>query len=75
MSSANYRRILLKVSGEMLAGEQGYGIQPSILEGLASEIASVVALDIEVALFLQIEHDKRKVVIHAEADGRGVHHF
>ena len=29
MSSAKYRRILLKVSGEMLAGEQGYGIQPS----------------------------------------------
>ena len=47
MSSAKYRRLLLKVSGEMLAGEQGYGIQPSILEGLAAEIASVVALDIE----------------------------
>ena len=52
MSAANYRRILLKVSGEMLAGEQGYGIQPSILEGLASEIASVVALDIEVAVVI-----------------------
>jgi uridylate kinase len=36
----------------MLAGEQGYGIQPSILEGLASEIASVVALDIEVAVVI-----------------------
>ena len=44
MSSATYRRILLKVSGEMLAGEQGYGIQPSILEGLASEIASQIEL-------------------------------
>src|ERR1051325_5451959 len=52
MTSANYRHILLKVSGEMLAGEQGYGIQPSILEGLASEIASVVALDIEVAVVI-----------------------
>src|SRR5688572_12602613 len=52
MNPANYRRILLKVSGEMLAGEQGYGIQPSILEGLASEIASVVALDIEVAVVI-----------------------
>src|SRR3989442_8717663 len=52
MNSANYRRILLKVSGEMLAGEQGNGIQPSILEGLASEIASVVALDIEVAVVI-----------------------
>ena len=48
MSSAKYRRLLLKVSGEMLAGEQGYGIQPSILEGLAEEIASVVALSEEI---------------------------
>ena len=52
MSSAKYRRILLKVSGEMLAGEQGYGIQPSILEGLADEIAAVVAMDVEVAVVI-----------------------
>ncbi len=52
MSSAKYRRLLLKVSGEMLAGEQGYGIQPSILETLAAEIASVVALDVQVALVI-----------------------
>ncbi len=52
MSSAHYRRILLKVSGEMLAGEQGYGIQPSILEGLADEIADVVAMDVEVAVVI-----------------------
>jgi uridylate kinase len=52
MSSALYRRILLKVSGEMLAGEQGYGIQPSILEGLADEIADVVAMDVEVAVVI-----------------------
>ena len=52
MSSVPYRRILLKVSGEMLAGEQGYGIQPSILEGLAEEIADVVAMDVEVAVVI-----------------------
>ena len=52
MSSAHYRRILLKVSGEMRAGEQGYGIQPSILEGLAEEIADVVAMDVEVAVVI-----------------------
>lgn len=52
MSSAKYRRILLKVSGEMLAGEQGYGIQPSVLEGLAGEIAEVVKLDTEVAVVI-----------------------
>ncbi|WHZ21270.1 MAG: Uridylate kinase [Nitrospira sp.] len=52
MSAVRYRRILLKVSGEMLAGEQGYGIQPSILEGLADEIADVVAMDVEVAVVI-----------------------
>ena len=52
MSTAKYRRLLLKVSGEMLAGEQGYGIQPSILENLAREIASVVALDVQVAIVI-----------------------
>ncbi len=52
MSTAKYRRLLLKVSGEMLAGEQGYGIQPSILENLSTEIASVVALDVQVAIVI-----------------------
>ncbi|MBM4133046.1 MAG: UMP kinase [Nitrospira sp.] len=52
MSSAKYRRILLKISGEILAGDQGYGIQPSVLEGLAEEVASVVALNVEVALVI-----------------------
>ena len=52
MNSPKYQRLLLKVSGEMLAGEQGYGIQPSVLEGLAEEIASVIALDIQVAVVI-----------------------
>lgn len=52
MSSAKYQRLLLKVSGEMLAGEQGYGIQPSVLESLAEEIGSVVALQVQVAVVI-----------------------
>jgi uridylate kinase len=52
MNSAKYRRILLKVSGEMLAGEQGYGIQPSVLEGLADEIAAVVTMGVQVAVVI-----------------------
>jgi uridylate kinase len=52
MTTAKYRRILLKVSGEMLAGDQGYGIQPSVLDGLAGDIADVVAMDVEVALVI-----------------------
>ncbi len=52
MSQPKFRRILLKVSGEMLGGDQGYGIQPSVMESLAGEIADVVALDVEVALVI-----------------------
>ncbi|MFM8552710.1 MAG: UMP kinase [Nitrospiraceae bacterium] len=52
MNAAKYRRILLKISGEILAGDQGYGIQPSVLEGLAEEVAAVVALNVEVALVI-----------------------
>jgi uridylate kinase len=47
-----YRRVLLKISGEMLAGDQGYGIQPSILENLASEIAEVMTMKVEMAIVI-----------------------
>ena len=44
-----YRRILLKVSGEALAGRQGYGIDPETIGGIAEEIREVVELDVQVA--------------------------
>lgn len=47
-----YRRVLLKISGEMLAGEQTYGIQPSILHNLADEIADVLTLKVEIAIVI-----------------------
>jgi uridylate kinase len=49
MSAPKYRRVLLKISGELLAGQQGYGIEPAVLDAIADEIASVVATDVEVA--------------------------
>lgn len=52
MSAAQYRRILLKISGEILAGDQGYGIQPGILEGIADEIGDVVRMDVELAVVI-----------------------
>ncbi|GIV98077.1 MAG: uridylate kinase [Herpetosiphonaceae bacterium] len=45
-----YRRIVLKLSGEALAGERGFGIEPAVLEYIASEINRVVALGVEVAV-------------------------
>ncbi len=47
-----YRRILLKISGEMLAGNQTYGINPEILTTLATEVSEVVTMKVEVALVI-----------------------
>jgi uridylate kinase len=47
-----YRRVLLKISGEMLAGDQTYGIQPSVLHNLADEIADVLTLEVEIAIVI-----------------------
>lgn len=47
-----YRRILLKISGEMLAGNQTYGIHRDILTALAGEIKDVVNMKVEVALVI-----------------------
>lgn len=52
MTPIRYRRILLKISGEMLAGSQAYGIHPDILTSLAEEIAEIVHMDVEVALVI-----------------------
>lgn len=47
-----YKRILLKLSGEALAGEQGFGIDPVVIKGIAAEIHEVVELGVEVALVI-----------------------
>ncbi len=47
-----YKRILLKLSGEALAGQQGYGIDPEILRGIAVEIREVVKLGVQVAIVI-----------------------
>jgi uridylate kinase len=47
-----YKRILLKLSGEALAGEQGYGIDPAVLERLAQEIRTIRDLGVEVAIVI-----------------------
>jgi len=47
-----YKRILLKLSGEALAGRQGYGIDPDVINGIAAEVREVVALGVQVALVI-----------------------
>jgi uridylate kinase len=47
-----YGRVLLKLSGEALAGRQGYGIDPEVIAAIAEEIRDVVALGVQVALVI-----------------------
>jgi len=47
-----YRRIVLKLSGEALAGSQGYGIDPPVLDRIAAEMREVVGLGVQVAIVI-----------------------
>lgn len=47
-----YNGILLKLSGEALAGDLGYGIDPQVLSGLAAEIREVLELGVQVAVVI-----------------------
>ncbi|MER2598054.1 MAG: UMP kinase [Caldilineales bacterium] len=52
MSAARYKRILLKIGGESLAGKAGFGIDPERATELAHKIAQVKELGVEVAVVL-----------------------
>lgn len=45
-----YRRILLKLSGEALAGERGQGLDPAVLQALADDIKTITARGLQLAL-------------------------
>ncbi len=47
-----YRRVVLKLSGEALAGGQGYGIDPQVLERIAAEVREVTALGVQLAIVI-----------------------
>lgn len=50
MSDPKYKRIILKLSGEALAGEEGFGIKPPTIHEICEEIKEVYELGIEIAI-------------------------
>lgn len=48
--SPKYRRILLKFSGEALAGKTGYGIEPNVLDRIAKEVRELVEAEVQVGI-------------------------
>jgi len=52
MGVVSYRRILLKLGGESLAGPQGFGVDPDMATQVASKIRQIKDLDVEIAIVL-----------------------
>jgi uridylate kinase len=50
MPEGSFKRILLKLSGEALQGEEAYGVDPERLKAVARQVAEICALDVEVAI-------------------------
>ena len=51
-STAIYRRVLLKISGEALMGDRDFGLDPAAVERIAREIQTVHALDVQICLVI-----------------------
>lgn len=49
---SKFKRVLVKLSGEAFMGEQGYGIDPKVIDRISSEIKDVVALGIQIAIVI-----------------------
>jgi uridylate kinase len=51
-TAPKYRRVLLKLSGEALMGDQSYGLDPKIIGRIAQEVKSVNQLGVQIALVI-----------------------
>lgn len=52
MAKSIYKRVILKISGEAIAGEKGYGIDPATIKTIAEEIKEVHELGVELAIIV-----------------------
>ncbi len=52
MAGSEYKRILIKLSGEVLAGKQGFGIDTEAVDKIAAEIGQIHSMGIELALVI-----------------------
>lgn len=50
MADSKYKRVLLKISGEALLGDGGYGIDPVITASIAAQIKEVIEMGVEMAV-------------------------
>ena len=51
-SDVTFKRVMLKISGEALMGDQGFGLHPPTVERIAREVQSVQALGVEICMVI-----------------------
>ena len=52
MVEPKYKRVVLKLSGEAMAGQSGFGIDPATIKEMVKEIKEVHALGVEIAIIV-----------------------
>jgi uridylate kinase len=70
MSSPRYRRVLLKLSGEALMGDRSFGIDPKVVNRLASEIVEAHRLGVQIGVVVGGGNIFRGVSVAAEGGDR-----
>src|SRR5258706_3990863 len=70
-----YKRVLLKISGEALAGSQGYGMDPDVISRIAEEVAEVGRLGVELAVVIGGGNIFRGIAASAGGSGRATRDY
>ena len=70
MAKSAYKRILLKVSGEVLAGDQSFGIEPQFLHAMAEQIAAAAKSGVQIALVIGAGNIFRGMAVAAKGADR-----
>lgn len=69
-ATLEYKRILLKVSGEVLAGDQSFGIEAKFLSSLASQIVATASLGVQIAIVIGAGNIFRGLKVAADGGDR-----
>jgi uridylate kinase len=70
VAKSAYKRILLKVSGEVLAGDQSFGIEPQFLHAVAAQIAAAAKSGVQIALVIGAGNIFRGMAVAAKGADR-----
>ncbi len=70
MAKSGFKRILLKVSGEVLAGDQSFGIEPEFLHAMAAQIAEAARAGVQIAIVIGAGNIFRGMAVAAKGADR-----